>query len=291
MPSPTPNLPAELKRIQLRSRRLVTGDLLGQYRSAFRGSGLIYSDLREYQPGDDVKHIHWKATARTGTAFVKSYEEDRQLRVVLAVDVSASMRATVGYQAFSKALDFCSLIGALTQRGNDLLGLLLFADTPLSYLPPKAGPKRFSRILSSILSETQRPTGTDIGKALNHLSLSVRKSSIIFVISDFVGGDYKEELRRLSARHDVILVHIQPPPSSIPSVGLMTFRDAESGEVVTVDTASPAVHRGWLKALDENRETLRATAREAGAAHIVIHEHAATPLVQLMRERVKRVGR
>jgi uncharacterized protein (DUF58 family) len=291
MTSPSSALPAELKRIQLRSRRLVTGDLLGQYRSAFRGSGLIYSDLREYQPGDDVKHIHWKATARTGTAFVKSYEEDRQLRVVLAVDVSASMRASIGYEAQAKALEFCSLIGALTQRGNDLLGLLLFADEPISYLPPKAGAKRFSRIMSAILSEPSRAAGTSLNKALNHLSLSVRKSSIIFVVSDFVGGDCKQELAKLSARHDVILVHLQQPVASIPNGGLLTFRDAESGELVTVDTSSSTVQRAWAKRLDEDRSTLRRLADETGAAHIVVHEHAATPLIHLMKERVKRVTR
>jgi uncharacterized protein (DUF58 family) len=211
--------------------------------------------------------------------------------VVLAVDVSASMRASIGYEPHAKALEFCSLIGALTQRGNDLLGLLLFADAPISYLPPKAGAKRFSRIMSAILSEPTRSAGTEIGKALDHLSLSVRKSSIIFVVSDFVGADFKQELSKLSARHDVILVHLQQPASSIPRGGLLTFRDAESGELVTVDTSSSAVQRGWIRKLEEDRIALRRLADETGAAHIVVQEHAATPLIQLMKERVKRVAR
>ena len=143
LPAPTPT---ELKRITLRSRRLVTGDLLGQYRSAFRGTGLVYTDIRAYQPGDDVKHIHWKATARTGTVFVKSYEEDRQLRVLLAVDTSASMRAPQSTEAFAKALEFTALVGALTLRGNDQLGLLRFGESVEGYLPPKSGRKRHSLI-------------------------------------------------------------------------------------------------------------------------------------------------
>ena len=181
----------ELRRIQLRSRRLVTGDLLGQYRSAFRGSGLLFSDLREYQPGDDVKHIHWKATARSGKVFVKSYEEDRQLRIVLLVDTSPSMHATLGQQSSSRAVEFCSLIGSLAQRGNDLLGLLLFSDSPGEFLPPASGQKRYSRIVSSLL--TARSEGgsvTDVAKALEYLSTANPKSSIIFVLSDFNCADF-----------------------------------------------------------------------------------------------------
>lgn len=284
-------LPAELRRIQLRSRRLVTGDLLGQYRSAFRGTGLVYSDLREYQPGDDVKHIHWKATARTGTAFVKSYEEERQLRVLLAVDMSSSMQASLGHQSLSKALEFCSLVGSLTQRGNDLLGLFLFADKPLSLLPPKAGPKTFSRVLSSLLSESPQGTSTDLSKALDHLFLSIRKPSNIFIVSDFMCGDFEQPLARLSARHDVVLVHIQPPESAIPSAGLVSFRDAENGEIIELDTSNRAVQIAWAKSLHDHRLQLKAIADRAGADHIVVQDQTAQPLIKLMRERVRRVAR
>jgi uncharacterized protein (DUF58 family) len=163
-------LPAELRRLQLRSRKLVTGDLLGQYRSAFRGSGLVFSDLREYQPGDDIKHIHWKATARTGTVFIKSYEEDRQLRVLLAVDTSPSMRAKLGNQAYTKALEFCSLIGSLTQSGNDMLGLFLFAESPGEFIPPSARQRRFSRILSALMNAHSDASAlTDLNAACEHL--------------------------------------------------------------------------------------------------------------------------
>jgi uncharacterized protein (DUF58 family) len=281
----------EIRRIQLRTNRLITGDLLGQYRSAFRGTGLIYSELREYQPGDDVKHIHWKATARTGTAFVKSYEEDRQLRILLAVDVSASMRTSVGFQPFQKAIEFCSLIGALSQRGNDLLGLLTFADKPLSFLPPKAGARRFSRVLSSLMSEAPQASDTRMDLALEHLALTVRKPSIIFVISDFACSDFSERLGILAARHDVILVQLQQSEDSIPNAGVVSFRDAETGQLVAVDTGDSRVRDAWRKALIGERESLRERAERAGAAHIVVHDRAAPPLVLLMRERVKRVAR
>jgi uncharacterized protein (DUF58 family) len=281
----------EIRRIQLRTNRLITGDLLGQYRSAFRGTGLIYSELREYQPGDDVKHIHWKATARTGTAFVKSYEEDRQLRILLAVDVSPSMRTSVGFQPFQRAVEFCSLIGALSQRGNDLLGLLTFADKPLSFLPAKAGARRFSRVLSSLMSEAPQSGGTSMDLALEHLALTVRKPSIMFIISDFACADFSERLAVLAARHDVVLVQLQQSEHSIPDAGVVTFRDSETGHIVALDTGSRHVREAWKRELLTEREKLRETAERTGAAHIVIHDRAAPPLVHLMRERVKRVAR
>lgn len=285
-------LPNELKRIKLRSRRLVTGDLLGQYRSAFRGSGLIFSDLREYQPGDDIKQIHWKATARTGTVYVKSYEEDRQLRVLLAVDTSASMRAAFGHESFSKALEFCALVGSLTQRGNDLLGLFTFAENPGILLPPKAGPKRFSTILSTLLQNSGADaSATNLADALDYLAMAVRRTSIIFILSDFECPDYTESLSRLSARHDVVLVQIQPPDSKLLSAGLVTFRDAESGALSVVDTSSRAVQKAWSDALARRRIQVRQVAQQAGADHIVLHESTAQPLITLMKERVKRVAR
>lgn len=288
---PTPiSLPSatDLKRIQLRSRRLVTGDLLGQYRSAFRGTGLVFTDLRAYQPGDDVKHIHWKATARTGTVFVKSYEEDRQLRVLLAVDTSASMRAPHSSEAFAKALEFSSLVSALAQRGNDQLGLLLFGSEVDSYLPPKSGRKRHNQILSQLMSSRRGSKGTDLAAGLRHISLNLRKPSIIFVLSDFVCPSFTSELKTLSALHDVVLVQIQTPLETLPSLGLVLFTDAESGGEALVDTGNPAVRAQWQSLLEEQRRQLGEIAREGRADHIVVRDSVTQPLIRLMRERATR---
>lgn len=288
----TTPLPQELRRIQLRSRRLVTGDLLGQYRSAFRGSGLVFSDLREYQPGDEIKQIHWKATARTGTVYVKSYEEDRQLRVLLAVDMSASMRAAVGSTPAAKALEFCSLISSLTQRGNDLLGLLTFSSTPGTYLPPKAGPKRSSTILSTLLNTPSSDSDvTDIAAAAEYVSRNVRRTSIVFIISDFECADFQQPLAKACARHDVVLVQIQQPEDTIPTAGIVSFRDAESGELCMVDTSSKSVQRAWSAGLQKRRERVSAIAKQSGADHIVIRGNSAQPLMALMKERVRRISR
>jgi uncharacterized protein (DUF58 family) len=278
----------ELRRIQIRSRRLITGDLLGQYRSAFRGTGLVYTDIREYQPGDDVKHIHWKATARTGTVFVKSYEEDRQLRVVLAVDTSPSMRAPFSQQSFSKAVEFTSLVGALTQRGNDLLGLSLFADQDLGFLPPRSGLKRYNQVLAMLLGSSSPSPGSNMAQALERLAVTVRKPSIVFVLSDFFVPPFEDQLKLLAMRHDVVLVQIQPLLTALPQAGLVSFVDAETGQRIAIDSSSSKVRASWQKIIDAQRDELADIARRCGVDHIIIRESASQPLVHLMRMRANR---
>lgn len=280
-----------MRRIQLNSRRLVTGDLLGQFRSAFRGTGLVYRDIRLYQPGDDVKHIHWKATARTGHAYVKSFEEDRQLRVILAVDASASMRAPHNDQAHTRALEFSGLIGALTLRSNDLLGLSMFAEHSLLHLPPKSGLSRSRQVISALAYGEHHGVRTDLAKAFEELRMTVHKPSLIFVISDFIAPPFEEELQRLAARHDVILVNIEPRVGSIPALGLVTYRDAESGETIVIDTASKKVRAAWESMLAERNDAFAELASRCRADHIFLHDDVTTPLVRLMRERSRRGAR
>ena len=281
----------ELKRIQLRSRRLVTGDLLGQYRSAFRGTGLVFTDIREYQPGDDVKHIHWKATARTNKVFVKSYEEERQLRILLAIDASASMRALHQSSAFNKAFEFAATVGALAQRGNDLLGLALFADTPLAFLPPKSGLKRNQQIISTLVGMTNERRDTDLAAGLHRVTLSLRKPSIVFVLSDFLCPPFEAELKVLSRIHDVVLVQIESGLTLDERMGLVTYGDAESGSLTTIDTSNASVREAWEKRLAEHRANLREVARTAGADHITITDNPIRPLTRLMQERTRRISR
>lgn len=264
---------------------------MGQYRSAFRGTGLVFTDIREYQPGDDVKHIHWKASARTGKVFVKSYEEDRQLRVLLAIDASASMRALNEHGAFSRAMEFTSLVGALTQGGNDLLGLSLFADKPLTYLPPKSGTKRIQQIISALMSEEPERPGTDMATALRNVSLLNRKPSIVFVLSDFFTTDFRDELRSLCAIHDVILVQIESALEKVEGCGLVSFLDAESGQRIVIDTANRGVREAWDTQLQKRRSELHALAQRCGADHIVLTDNPIRPLLTLMRERARRISR
>lgn len=281
-----------IKRLELRSSKLVSGNLLGRYRSAFRGSGMEYTDLREYNPGDDVKHIHWKATARSTSAFVKSFREERQLRVLLAVDTSASMRLPAQGRSWSLAVEFCSLIGALTLRSNDLFGLMTFSDSIESYTPTRSGPKAYSQALATLLaSSTTSRTGTNLNSVLTYLSDTVRKTSVIFIVSDFATQYPREALRKAASRHDIILVQMQPPTPPETSLGILNLIDPETGKVCKVDTSSKKTRAAWIQSINDHRQELALMAAKEGAAHIAIGDDILQPLQALMNLRSKRIAR
>lgn len=278
-----------LKRLELRSSKLVSGDLLGNYRSAFRGSGVEYADLREYTPGDDIKHIHWKATARSNSVYVKSYQEERQLRVVVAIDTSASMTLPSGGLAWSKATEFCALLGALTLKANDLFGLMTFSNSVQSYYPPKAGVKAYSQSIAAVLNpERLVSSQTDLNSALDYLLERLLKPCIVFIISDFATGFDSFKLQQVAARHDLILTQVKTAPPPDISLGIVRFRDPESGNIFRVDTSSKQSRASWLDALKQYEQRISESARNAGAAHLSITEDIVQPLLHLMKSRTKR---
>ena len=286
----SPSISAEIRRLELKTRRAVDSDLMGNYRSAFRGSGLIYSDVREYVPGDDVKHIHWNATARTGTVYVKSFDEDRQLRVVAAVDISNSTAHGARRSKHQKALEFAALLALLTQRSHDAMGLCLFAGKVEEYLRPQHSRRQFQRILLSILQHRQLPQSTDISVALSHILEHQRKSSIVFLISDFQSAGYEERLRALAARHDVVGVLLEDRLDyEVPRAGIVEYVDAESGARYSVDTSSSSVRRALAAGHQRRAARLSATLQAAGADLIRLREDPFHPLRELMQRRRSRL--
>lgn len=278
--------PVDGRRLQLRSIRSVTTDLVGQYKSAFRGSGLVFSDLREYQPGDDVKHIHWRATARTGTVYVKSYEQDRQLSVLLAVDVSSSVFRGMGGSTFRRQLEFVALASNLTLRGNDLLGVLTFTDTVQTYHAPKSGRTHYRRAIGALVKSPLVGGRTDLNPALNHIAFALKRPSVVFVLSDFFCDPFDLALRRAAERHDIILAVIDVPNiSHMPNVGLVELTDSETGDEVLFDTASKRGRSALEEFMQRRRERLLAAARGAGVDVIELRESAFEPLARLMQER------
>jgi uncharacterized protein (DUF58 family) len=203
------------------------------------------------------------------------------------------MHAAIGAQALERALEFSSLIGALTQRGNDLLGLLIFSSENGTFLPPKAGQRRFARIAGELLKSQSnelaenQTTESNIKGALDYLSVNLNKPSIIFVLSDFECNDFSTSLTKLAARHDVVLVQIQPFLQRLPSLGIVTFRDAESGELCIVDTSSKAVQDAWPGILESARLHTSSLAQRCGAEHIVVSDSCVDPLVRLMSKRAR----
>lgn len=287
-----PVLMAEVKRIRLRSRRRISADLLGQYRSAFRGSGLIFTDIREYTPGDDTKHIHWKITARSpnGNAFVKSYEEDRQLNVLLVVDVSSSTDFGIGRSKHQRAMEFCALLALLAKNSKDAVGLLSFSDKIEEFYPPSRKSSQFDRIFSRLLGFRRLTPATDLRMALAYLNERQRRPAIIFIISDFISAPFDSELKLLCARHDVICAQLEHDFDAVlPQCGIVEFVDAETGQRMLLDTS----HRASLGRLKEQseikRQQLRQLCRQAGAELMYVSSNPIRPLAELMERRKSRM--
>ncbi|MFQ5382444.1 MAG: DUF58 domain-containing protein, partial [Dehalococcoidia bacterium] len=250
-----------MRGIELRARRLVSSQFLGEYRAVFRGRGVEFDELRPYVPGDDVRSIDWRTLARTGEAFVRRYTEDRDLTVIFAVDVSGSQNA--GALASSKAdlaAEVCAVLALAATRSRDRVGLLLFASEPERYIRPQGGVRHVLRVVREVLGSEPETAGTNIASALEYLSGVQRRRAIVFLISDFLSSGFDRQLRALARRHDVIAVRVREEiDARLPDAGLVVLRDPESGEEREIDSSSPAVRRAysdWLNRLDEERGRL-----------------------------------
>ena len=271
-----PALIAEARRLEIRTRRSMNAETLGAYRSAFRGSGLTFADLRAYEPGDEVKNIHWKATARTGRVQVKTFEEERQLNILVAIDTSPS---TV----------FGALMALLARASGDAFGLCLFGETVSSFTAPGRRRTELQRSLVTLLGVKPTGGGTNIGAALHHINARQRRPAVIFVVSDFVAPPFGEELALLSVRHDVICVALRDTLDvAVPRAGLVMFKDPESERACIIDTSSRSVREALAFANEIRRESLRRECRRVGAALIEIDDNPLGPLQALMQQRLTR---
>ncbi len=239
----------QVRRLELRTRRLVDSRFAGDYRSLFKGQGMEFAEVREYQPGDEVRTIDWNVSARMGRPFVKRYVEERELTVMLALDVSGSSEFGTGARFKAElAAELSAVLALAAVRNNDRIGLLCFSDRVEHAVPPRKGRRHALRLLRDLI--TLRPVGrrTVFATALDRLGRLLPHRSIVFICSDFVGGDLERPLSLLAQRHDVIAIAIEDPAEqTLPDVGVARLRDPESGDVVDVDTSDPAV-RAWFAA-------------------------------------------
>jgi uncharacterized protein (DUF58 family) len=235
----------DVRRLELGLRRLVRDVLAGQYGSVFKGRGVEFADVREYQFGDDVRTIDWTVTARSTTTYVRRYVEERELTVVLLVDRSGS--DAFGSRVRSKArlaTEVCAVLALAAARNHDRIGLLLFTDQVEQYLAPAKGRRQARRVLRELIAFAPTGRGTDIGAVLAYVDRVLRRRAVVFIVSDFVAprGTYARALDAVAARHDTIAVQlVDPRERELPDVGLLTVRDPESGQWRTIDTGSDAV--------------------------------------------------
>jgi uncharacterized protein (DUF58 family) len=229
----------KIRTLEIKTRGLVETVFAGDYHSVFKGRGMNFDEVREYQAGDEIRSIDWNVTARMGAPFVKKFTEERELSVMLIVDVSAS--ENFGSTSQSKrelAAEVACLIAFSAIRNNDKVGLLLFSDDVELFIPPKKGRSHTLRIVREILFYQPRGRGTNPGLALDQLNRIVTRRSVVFFISDFQAPDFSRELRVTSKRHDFIAMHIKDEREAVlPNVGVVTLEDAETGEQIEINTA------------------------------------------------------
>ena len=261
----------KVRQVELRTRRLVTDALAGEYHSVFKGRGMDFDEVREYSPGDEVRLIDWNVTARTGVPFIKKLREERELTLLLAVDVSASGK--FGSQAQSKrelAAEVASVLAFSAIRNRDKVGLVLFTDEVEHFVPPKKGRQHVLRVIRDILFTSPRRRGTDVASALDFCNDVLNRRAVVFVISDFIEPpDAFERMRRLlrttNRRHDLVLLHLRDRhEEELPALGLLTLEDPETGEVVEIDTGSRGVRDTFALLARERMSNFRRAARQAG---------------------------
>jgi len=230
----------KIRQIQIYTSRTVDASFAGQYESVFKGRGMAFDEVREYTPGDDIRSIDWNVTARTGRPYIKRFVEEREMTVIFAVDLSASGDfGTVNKMKNELAAEFCAVLAFAAAKNNDKVGLLIFTDEVELYIPAKKGSGHVLRLIRELLYFRMPRRKTNIPLALDYLGRVVRKKATIFLVSDFIETDFKKPLSLLNKRHDVIAVPVRDRAEvALPSVGLIEFQDAETGETVLVDTAS-----------------------------------------------------
>jgi uncharacterized protein (DUF58 family) len=239
----------------------------GEYHSAFKGAGLSFEEVREYQPGDDVRTIDWNVTARSNQAYIKRFVEERELTMLLAVDVSASQQ--FGTRQLSKraaAAELAALLALCAVSNNDRVGLIAFSESVERFVPPNKGPRHVLRLLRDILAFKPKKRGTNLGVALDYLNKVQRRRAIVFLLSDFLTSGYEAAFRRAARKHDLIAVRTTDLREvEWPAAGLVHLEDAETGRQFTIDTSNPAFREGYAARCRERRDAFTKLARGAQA--------------------------
>ncbi len=279
-------------RIEIRTNRMVNDILAGEYHSVFKGQGMEFQEVREYQPGDDIRSIDWNVTARMGHPFVKRYVEERELTVMLLVDASSSGDfGTATQMKREVAVEICALLAFSAIKNNDRVGLIIFTDNVELYVPPKKGKKHVLRLIRELLAFKPSHGRTDIGGALDYLNRVSKRNSVVFVVSDFLGGTFDSPLKVANRKHDVVTITIVDPREvSLPPLGLIEFEDAETGETILLDSSSLAATRGFSRQAEAELSALRGLFTRLGVDNVEImtDQPYIHPLVRFFHKRAAR---
>ncbi|UCG60636.1 MAG: DUF58 domain-containing protein [Candidatus Zixiibacteriota bacterium] len=249
----------KIRRIEISTKKLVNDLFSGEYHSTFKGQGMEFEEVRQYEPGDDIRLIDWNVTARTGYPHIKKFKEERELSVVMLVDASSSGKFGTRERFKSEtAAELCALLAFSAIKNNDKVGLIIFTDKIEKFIPPQKGRGHVLRLIREILYFEPQGVATDIGGALEYFSRVIKRKSVVFLVSDFLSENYIKPLQIANNKHDVIAIKISDPRETIfDNIGLIELEDAETGEVFMIDTGSKEFRREFSARSEEDNLALK----------------------------------
>ncbi len=289
MATNTAELLKKVRRIELKTKGLSNQIFSGEYHSAFKGRGMAFSEVREYSVGDEVRTIDWNVTARLGTPYIKIFEEERELTVILVVDVSASDSFGSTEQLKKSVItEICAVLAFSAITNNDKIGVIFFSDKIEKFIPPKKGKSHILRIIRELIEFKPEHQGTDISMALRYLNNVVKKRSIAFLITDFIDSDYETSLKLANKKHDLVALNIYDRRErDMPKVGRVLFADPETGEMNWINTNSLKVRRNYAERAEARQSQIVGACKRAGVdvANIETNESYIKPLRNLFSKR------
>lgn len=280
----------KIRKIEIKTRGLSQNIFAGEYHSAYKGRGVIFSEVREYVPGDDVRDIDWNVTARQNKPFVKVYEEERELTVMLLVDVSGSRSfGAVGEAKMEKMAEIAATLAFSSIQNNDKVGMIMFSDKIEKFIPPKKGRKHILLLIREIINYQPENEGTDIDRALRFLTNAIKKRTAAFLISDLIDThDYTQSLMIASRKHDLVTLQVYDKRDcEMPNVGLVKMRDLETGETAWIDTSSKSVRKTYAKAWYDRQQWISSVMTKSGVdmTSIATDEEFVKALLGMFRRR------
>jgi len=279
----------KIKLLEISTRKLVNTTFAGEYNSAFKGQGMTFSEFREYIPGDDIRSISWPVTARAGKPYIKIFDEEREKTVLLVVDISGSSDfGTKTYYKGEVLNHLAAIISYTATKKNDPVGLLLFSDQVELYIPPKKGAGHIHRLMRELYYFKPKSQGTSISSAMEHILAVLKKRAHIFIFSDFRDENFEHSLRIVGKKHDAVAVVVEDAgEKKIPDMGLIDFHDAETGEMITIDTSSTRFQKDYQARIQkrwENREQMLRKS-QVDRVDIEVGEDFVKPLLNFFRRR------
>jgi uncharacterized protein (DUF58 family) len=292
MPKDTKELLKKVRKIEIKTRGLSNHLFSGEYHSAFKGRGMAFSEVREYQIGDEIRTIDWNVTARFNHPYVKVFDEERELTLMILMDVSGSENfGTINQQKQDVATELCAVLAFSAIQNNDKVGVIFFSDKVEKFIPPKKGRSHILMIIRELIDFTPESKGTNVAEALKYLTSAIKKRSTAFVISDFISPAFEDQLKIANKKHDIIALRLYDRhEEEFPNMGLIPVRDEESGTIQWVDTANAEVRNAFKAHALRRNAGIKEAFKKSGVDYgdIGTHENYVKPLMTLFKKRESR---